>query len=237
MKVLVTCLGNKAIGMGHYYRSLELAHHLTCRGADVEILVDFEIAKKVNSDPDITFPVYFISNYTTKSLETLLIGKSLHYDWIVVDYSKELSNGFFSSCRAKVCVLNGIKPIENDPADLRIIQGFSLDHEHSGPKYVIIRREVNMLKAFPEINRRINVPWFVFGGSNDPLNLQSKFPRWPHVYWSERGAVFDRPKLLHRAALTCERAALGMGMTVWELVTLGIPCYVFSFTNIHLRFA
>jgi len=37
--------------------------------------------------------------------------------------------------------------------------------------------------------------------------------------------------------LDCNRACLSMGMIVWELLTIGLKCYVFSSSQKHLEFA
>jgi len=173
-------------------------------------------------------------------------------DWLVVDvpedvYSEEILFSLYQHSYVNVCTIDGISHKLGINSDLNISQ--SLSGEYSAPEYLIIRE--------PVMTRRLalQADWFVFGGASDKMRLYEKFRRdcsnWttniivgefapcPNIQdVNSKHHVWINPKdNIFSVMRSCEKACLAMGMTVWEVLSLGLPSYVFSYTDRHLESA
>ena len=97
----------------------------------------------------------------------------------------------------------------------------------------MVHGESLITKAGQKIN--LTLPkWFVYGGGFDTLNLRRVFiDRW---ITDDFTMPVSSGNFLEYS-LDCNRACLAMGMIVWELLTIGLKCYVFSSSQKHLEFA
>lgn len=217
-----------AVGLGHWYRSIALAEYIQAAGHQVRIISD-------RQPPDNLL-------WHSVSFDDQVLWRSplmSPADWLAIDLPDEAPDWLYDHCRAngiQTCILNGVGHQVGDRADLRIVQGLA-EAQYSGVDYIILRESVFHIKAI----RRPAIEWFVFGGGADKMGLTRRFPDLQRVSFSISDAdwyAVQRPDdgfLV--AASQCRRACVAMGMTVWELVAMGIPTYVFSLTDLHLYFA
>lgn len=227
MKLLFYTMGNKDIGLGHFYRMQTLAQEAQERGHYVKFLSDYPAdgVRWHKAQPDDPAIFYWAI-------------RSIKPNWVIVDLPGKIPDWLFGHNR--VCVID-----QNDTrADLCVSQGY--EGEYTAPYYLII----------PPVNipqRNGERCWFVWGGAADIMRLLSNFSRNVNeaalLVTTEMGSPPARPRVTHMVvktinrhsffnfALQCDRACVQMGQTVWELAHLGIPCYVFSATPEHLKTA
>lgn len=236
MNIAFLVFRNNLTGYGHWYRSKALADYLKSRGHKVTIIGDYQYSRISYVD----YNSLLIEN-SSEMLNPTLFDHIIEswFDWIIVDLPFELDQSFYQACkskRVKSLILNGIGHQVGDLADLRIVQGLG-EGEYSGPDYVILRDEIIELRHKYRLQLRFDPrkpKWFVFGGGFDPLNLGDKFiDRW----LTDDFILPSEERSFLQYALECNRACLSMGMIVWELLTIGLKCYVFSVSPKHLEFA
>lgn len=227
------------MGMGHYFRTLALAQEATCRGHKTLFLSDRRTY--VNGLQ------WIFSNPLDVHQFELLVG-TFRPDWVVADIPADYmpfwltANGY----PWRLCLIDG----RNGQADVVIGQGLS-GQQFEAPDYLIIPPELRYLATD-------NLPpakcWFVWGGAADNQHLLEEFTRHIASFALLVGmknitTLPDLPRVDHwavasesreqffRYATQCDRAAVQMGQTVWELLYLGLACRVFSLTKRHLETA
>ena len=219
MNLLFLVHRTEKTGLGHWYRMQVLMDAARARGHTVALTTE---------EPD------FVP------------------DWLVVDvpeevYSEEILFSLYQHSYVNVCTIDGISHKLGINSDLNISQ--SLTGEYSAPEYLIIRRPA--VTKYPALRAE----WFVFGGAADKMELYQKFHRdcsdwkaniivgkfanypniqdvfYKHFVWiNPRDGIFSIMD-------ACHKACLAMGMVVWETLSLGLPSYVFSYTDQHLKSA
>lgn len=167
-------------------------------------------------------------------------------DWIIVDLPGEPSP-YVAQTKAKLCLIDGVGHENGLKPDLVISQGFK--GEYHAPEYLILRRSLDRYKS-----RKRGNSWLVYGGAADELGLLPAFSRAMYdkpanllVTDLMRDKIFD---LSQRHSLVSGKdeavlgwygqagqAAVHMGMIAWELLYLGVPTYIFSRSERHLKTA
>lgn len=255
LTILHYCFANEFTGLGHHFRSLALAQAAQDRGHIVFIASNRQPPKQFRYLPaEYLSPAHYAG--------ALQAAKP---DWVVVDLPHTLPDWIreLAPDNTKICTLNGIGYDQADNwvnlrviqgvADLELPKGINRGNTVMGIDYVIIR---------PEIERyRDNLRWYggtlVWGGGNDYLGI---LPKMVSLYFNSRSlylVVADmtpEPKhinkdwhsvnrisgdglgMIERLAV-CRDAAVAMGMITWESAYLSTPCYVFSYSPLHLMFA
>ena len=233
MKVAVVVNANKSTGYGHYHRCRSLADALVAGGHEVSFVGDIS--------PRIPGVRHFYAHDETVSQQWLL--KVLPH-WVVVD-TPGVTPPWVYSDLWRTMVIDGIGQPGTEQAHLVISQG--MKGEFSAPEYLMLRPELSFVK--PSHYRR---QWLVFGGGYDELGLCKVFSHtmadqtanlivpsdfWGMAnskHWIEPSNATSNIVSLYGIG---ERACLAMGMTVWEMLYLKVPCYVFSKTESHLESA
>ena len=238
MNVGIMYFADKNYGLGHHYRCIELAKELEKSGHDVYLFSNLQFRRKL-----------FFQLRSHNKHDFYHIVHQCNLDWLVVDtpyvpnqfiheYSKEF--GY------KILYLNS--DMDLALIDINIIQG-CLVGKYSGPKYVILRSDLDEYKT--GLN---NENWFVFGGSADQMRLLESFSKTidenaflagtelaelPEKITNDKHMLMSAGDDAAFLALmsTCGKACISFGMTAWELVYFGIPTYAFSPTKEHLRWA
>jgi len=234
MNIVFLVFRNSLTGYGHWYRSKALADYLKSKHHKITIIGDYL------SDEPLTYHS-ILTDDEPSPLSSTLYSHILEpwYDWIVVDLPFELDKQFYLACKSKkirTLILNGVGHHVGDLADLRIVQGLGDGSKYSGSDYVILRPEIMRLKEDYKLRKLPSTPfkWFVYGGGFDVLNLKDVFiDRWIKDDFMYPGTNEN----FLQYTLDCNRACLSMGMIVWELLTIGLKCYVFSSSQKHLEFA
>ena len=238
MKILFLAY-TKDFGLGHYYRTLALAQEASARGhftvflSDRPAMVPGVYTKKVKTWNDYDF------------MATLIIVQP---DWVVADLPNPEPPGWLWTNYPvyKLCLIDGNPKFCN----LAIGQGLGgLDYE--APEYIIIPPELKVIRRVVHPNKC----WFVWGGTGDVQKMLPAFSRSVdetavlvgvqgltppptflrsvvHMYKQAN----DRQEFFKIAA-DCNKAAVQMGQTIWELLYLGIPCWVFSHSERNLATA
>lgn len=246
MKILFYAFSDKDVGQGHLYRTLvladkaeELGHHPLVVGNIMDQNRVCYQARKYSMD------------------DFLHIAKKFNPDWIVTDLQEKTPYFVYDVaelCYAEVLNIAGVGRYDIDlTARVNIVQGMlpeappEKDLIFGGQNWIVLRPEVFT------IHRNPGSAWFVFGGSIDRMELLYEFHEaMPEdkamlvashyasvipsesenhmVYWPIDEAIF---RLMGRAAKAC----VATGMIAWELATMGIPTYCFSWTPGHLEFA
>lgn len=225
-------------GWGHKYRVLETARVAREKGIPVEV---------VSNDIEATgfrLTIGSKSPHLDKGRLSALLNR-LTPEWVVYDLSKKPTQDIIDKTRSKpvkIANLNGLgHNLEADSwADFSWVQ--------DSPEKVILRKDLLKVKHEPITNN-----WFVFGGSVDELNLLENFenviqrdpalligtelrqPMTPkfanHTYIESSGPV------IMQHMRYASRAAVHMGMICYELAAIGVPQYIFSRSEEHLRYA
>lgn len=225
MRVAFFVMANEATGLGHWYRSMALAEAMLAEGHEVEVWSDRQPPEGMCWHKEFAWPV---------------AAELAGCDWVVIDMPLELNTAGrrqIAKAGAKALVLNGVGHKVGDWADIRIVQGFAPKAKYSGPEFVILRP--NVFEAAKV--RSPVVDWFVFGGAADGMHLTRLFPNWNRLTYIvdadrwEGTENQDDGFLL--AAAGCKQACIAMGMTAWELAAMGVPAYVLSISQGHLKFA
>jgi len=224
MNLLFLVHRTEATGLGHWYRMKVLMNAARAKGHTVALTTDeFDFAP----------------------------------DWLIVDvpedmYSEEILYILYKHSHVNVCTIDGISHRLGTRADLNISQGLS--GEYSAPEYLIVRKPV-MTRCLA-----LSAEWFAFGGASDKMGLYDKFRRncsdWTanmvvgefapslniqdvnsrHHVWMRLDKI-EPSDYIFSLMNKCNRACLAMGMIVWEVLSMGLPSYVFSYTDRHLESA
>ncbi len=235
MRVGFIVNANAETGYGHYHRCRALAYELVKLECQPIFIGDIQ-----PDVPGVCWNSAFNEGVVQYWLNSFLV------DWLVVDMPGETPDWVYSP-KWKTCVIDGVGQPNTERADLIISHG--LIGEYCAPKYVMLRPELKhvWLSSSPRCE------WLVFGGGFDALNLCQRFTRampavTAHLTASSFSAPVEHSKKHSVSFATAnanipvlyasgEKACLSMGMTVWEMLALGIPCWVFSKTERHLESA
>ncbi len=237
MNIKFIVFSNSQTGQGHYFRCEALAKLALEYGNSISLIGDRK------------FP-FLPENSFTSSEYKEEFATSGAFDWVIAD----LPFSPILHTRAKTCLLNGVGYELETNYDLVIIQGFSNvkgENIFSGSRFVILRSDLLKYKRSATDK---TASWFVWGGSEDDMNLLSKFSfvystfhrieseleLWLQHSTDKYGKLFQKtnsPELLLFNMGASKKACVAMGMIVWELIYLGVPTYVFSSTKKHLSFA
>lgn len=222
-------------GYGHYHRCRALSYELIKMGCTPIFVGDIQ-----PDVPGVRWNSAFNEGTTRYWLETMFI------DWLVVDLPGETPDWVYSP-KWKTLVIDGVGQPNTERADLIISHGF--EGEYCAPKYVMLRPELHHVwKAHAPL-----CEWLVFGGGYDVMGLCQRFtdamPEAPaHLTASSFQKPVERSKK-HSISFTeananiptmyslAEKACLAMGMTVWEMLAIEVPCWVFSRSERHLESA
>src|SRR3990167_587681 len=244
MNIVILVYAKPEVGLGHWYRSLTLAEEARKRGHYVWLVGNkmalgqhfFQVRE---NDPDDLFHVLH----------------QIRPDFLVVDLQDSVPDYIYDLVgNTKILVLNGVGREEEEKADVAIIQGFTdimRPNTYSGPEYVILRKNITNMPRDPQIINFDN--WFVWGGARDKMSLLPAFSQaMPEVeanlvvtdFMKECPSV-NGNHLVFRAKddsiitvmYTSGKACIATGMVAWELATIGVPTYAFSWSEGHLRFA
>jgi spore coat polysaccharide biosynthesis predicted glycosyltransferase SpsG len=227
---------NEQTGQGHYFRCEALAKAALEAGHQITLLGD----RKFPFIPQQDFRSWSYRFFKAWNERDHLV--TTDSDWLVVDLPFNLSN----QPKVKTCILNGIGYSLEYSHNLIVIQGL-IDEPMpknvvSGVEYVILRPELGDWKK--ENHKAEWAKWFVWGGSEDIMNLIPSFPVMPggalflHSTNKYEGKYFKvSGDSLLLAMRDYHRACVAMGMVVWELIYFDIPTWVFSATETHLKFA
>lgn len=237
MNIQFIVFSNPQTGQGHYFRCEALAKLALDNGHSISLIGDRKF-------PFLPRESFMHSDYKKE----FVIWEEP--DWVVTD----LPFSPVILTRAKTCLLNGVGYELETNYDLVIIQGFSNakgENVFSGSRFVILRSDLLKYKR-SAIDKTAS--WLVWGGSEDDMNLLSKFSfvygtlhrieseldLWLHHSADKYEQLFQKteyPEQLLLNAGASKKACVAMGMIVWELIYLGVPTYVFSSTKKHLSFA
>lgn len=242
MNLQFIVFSNSTTGQGHYFRCEALAKAALEAGHEITLIGD----RNFHFLPVENFQYWsygFFKLWDERKNEHRVDDA----DWTIIDLPFNLQS---RPPETKTCILNGIGYRMEYDHNLVIIQGLigeaTPDNVVSGTEYVILRPELDEVKSIA-LNSDKQNRWFVWGGSEDIMNLLPKFPygydnagffhsteryaRMPYNY------IKDSPIVLLLAAPSYTKACSAMGMMVWELIYLDIPTWVFSATTTHLKFA
>ena len=249
MKIVFVVYAKPEVGLGHWFRTLALADVANEAGHQVWLCGN-RMARGIHN-------YYQIRENEPDDLYFVI--EQIKPDCLVLDLQDKVPGYVYNIPRKnmKIVVLNGVGREEEDQADLTIIQGFSdtqYSKTFSGVEYIILRPE---LFKYPKIENPKS--WFVFGGAADKMQLLAEFQHtmwdiqanlWTTSFSPLNGVVNNDAHSLYRTdgynivngtmfAIMClsKAACISMGMTAWELVAMGIPTYVFSWSEGHLAFA
>lgn len=255
MKIVIMVYAEPKVGLGHWYRSIELAKRAEERGHYVTV-VGNKMAR----------PFTFFQIREGETMDLYHVLHQTNPDYLVVDLQDRVPDYIYDLVKSRLVVLNGVGREEEQKADLTVIQGFANglhpDNIYAGPEYVILRRELFQIKEKfkpgPDVPKR---NWFVWGGANDKMNLLPTFPQvfpeqnsfliinkhFPLPAWTKGGTIHWNPAIhsptliddlyIVQAMLSAKKACIAMGMVAWELAALGVPTYAFSWSEGHLKFA
>lgn len=234
MKVGFIVNANPETGYGHYHRCRALAYELVDAGIDPYFIGDIQ--------PDVA-GVRYCRAHNEKT--TLYWLDQLFLTWLVID-TPGITPDWVYNDKWKTCVIDGVGQPNTERADLIISQG--LEGEYAAPKYLMLRPELN----FVRLNHH-RCDWLVFGGGYDVMGLCQRFSRaMPEVKAHLVASAFAEPVEIYgkhtvdfavaNANIPVlysigEKACLSLGMTVWEMLAVGIPCWVFSKSERHLESA
>ena len=237
-------------GLGHWFRTLALEQEAKNQGYSTHFLTNRMLHREMyfqvreNNFDDIYNALHQIKPYAIV----------IDFQGNVPDYTYDITRKF----GIKTVILNGVGRVEENNANLVVIQGLSETRNPntvSGAKYVILRSKMGEISAKHNGNS-----WFVWGGARDRMGLLKMFNRVddreatlvvhqefidPLIY---RGITETHPNPLHLVThvtgdamlpimANAKTACIAMGMAAWELAYLGTPTYAFSSTPGHLRFA
>jgi spore coat polysaccharide biosynthesis predicted glycosyltransferase SpsG len=248
LKLLFYTFRNKHTGYGHWFRSLALAEVAQDRGHEVLIAS--------NTEPPFRYPWEFVAYDSPTELDRAL---SFHHpDWLVIDLPDTLPGWIQDMAKCKICVLNGIGYDQAEGVDLRVIQGVAdlelpkkIDTSNTimGLEYIILRPEIARYRSAKKFDL-----WFIWGGGNDHLSLLDRFGE----SCQDKNAVMilngmaklpkrrsqnhlliepESPEAIFNPMAYAQWACVAMGMVVPELIYLNVSPYVFSFSELHLKFA
>lgn len=246
LKLLFVVFCRRETGYGHWYRSMALAQTASQRGYSVTIAGD-------RNPGDLPYsPIGYNDPVSYKQ-----VIEATKPDWVFVDLPGVLPAWVRSMTPGKICTLNGIGYNQNDGADLRVIQGMAdveLPGEQDkvpvlkGREYVILRPELQQYKGAGRGDETV-----LWGGGMDVLGLHSRFfAACPGRFAVHLISEMILLPLLNGPTQTCIRVRDGsimgwiassrafvtaMGMVCWEAAYLGLPQWVFSASDLHLRFA
>jgi len=234
VKIAIVVNANQDTGYGHYHRCRALAFELVKIGHETYFVGD--VQPRVPG-------VRYLSAWRDEDVLYHLEGLLPH--WVIVDTPDDTPEWVYSG-RWAVCAIDGVGQPNSQKADLIISQGL-LEGEYAAPKYLMLRPELD----FVETSHRQR-EWVVFGGGFDEIGLCQTFS---YALPDQTALlVASRLKSLEKAAKhyvnfstadahimsicgTGKKACLAMGMTVWEMLYLKVPCWVFSKTERHLESA
>lgn len=225
-------------GWGHKYRVHEILDVAREKGIPVEVIsndfVEFGYRITIGTK----------APHLDKGRLSSILNK-INPEWLVFDFPSKPPDDIIEKTRSKnikIANLNGLgHDLDGDSwADFSWIQ--------DSPEKVILRKDLLKVKYEPIINN-----WFVFGGSADELNLLENFegaiqrdpalligtelrprmtPKFPnHKYIESSGSV------IMQHMRYASKAAVHMGMICYELAVIGVPQYIFSRSEEHLRYA
>ena len=241
-KITFLTYAESQVGLGHWFRTQALEDEAKSRGHATHFLTNRMLFRQMyfqirNENVD-----DFYNCLHQIKPHVLIVDVQGH----IPDYMHEIARKF----NVKIVILNGVGRVDENHADLVIVQGFNNGNQNkntvSGPEYVILRSKLNQVPAMHSGNA-----WFVWGGANDKMSLLEAFNQFddreailavhkefinPSTY---NKIVNTQPNSLH---LICQvtgdamlpimanskRACIAMGMTAWELAYFGTPTYVFS---------
>lgn len=237
MRALFYCHQSKTTGLGHFTRCLALADHAWRRGHILSFVGDTNPRQG------------YISHYPAQPNDGdafMKAAKSFQPDWTIVDLPGDLPS-YVGDVRGKLCVIDGLGHSGNIKPDLIISQGF--EGEYCAPKYLILRQSLARYQGIPKDDR-----WLVYGGASDEPGLLPAFSRvmgdkLANLLITEYNHfIFERVKghIIVKGTgdaslgwvAGSERAAVHLGVMVWELLFFGgIPIYIFSKSERHLETA
>lgn len=232
MKVSIIVNANPATGYGHYHRCRSLADALVAGGHEVSFVGD--------AGPRIPAVRHFYAH--TDVIAEEWIRKIIPH-WVVVDTHGVTPSWVYSDLW-RTAVIDGVGQPDTEQADLIISQG--MDGQYAAPDYLMLRPELSFVHRKSHYSRK----WLVFGGGFDEMGLCERFARTmldQTAYIMAPYEITRNPKHWVESTKSTqniisiygipEQACLSMGMTVWEMLYLKIPCYVLSKTDRHLESA
>lgn len=233
MKVAIVVSANRSTGYGHYHRCRALADALVTKGHTVVFVGDI----------DSRIPGVRNFHAHTEVIASEWLLKILPH-WVVFDAPGETPDWVYSDLW-RTMVVDGVGHPSTAKAHLVISQG--MKGEFSAPEYLMLRPELNFVSR-SHYRRK----WLVFGGGYDEMGLCRTFSqkmadesawliappdfreRQNKNHWLDCARATTNIASLYGVG---EQACLSMGMTVWEMLYLRVPCYVFSKTDRHLESA
>jgi spore coat polysaccharide biosynthesis predicted glycosyltransferase SpsG len=249
MKILFYVFATPETGLGHIFRSTALVQAATEAGHTVAIMS--------NRKPPVG--QWLDAHYLQKQQLSAALDV-IQPDWLVVDLPDTLPPWVeeLVGSRAKICVLNGIGYDQANNVALRVIQGvndiqlprrMTPKNTLIGSEYVILRSEIEAVKRGGERDY-----WLVWGGARDYMKL---LPAFSEAYKDEMCLMLRVPmtpeyKIVNRNHTTlttrkdldifnwiagAKAVVCAMGVIAWECAYIGVPAYVFSYTDLHLTFA
>ena len=243
--LLIFFQADKDNGYGHKYRSLEVARVAREMGFNVNCMSNDKTATNWKFAINVHKNAMHLRQYAWK----MWLNK-LKPDWIIFDlenYPKDYMLEYSKNNNIKMANLNGPgwasaneDNVDQSWADLVWVQ--------DSPEKVILRKDILNIRYNPIPNN-----WFVFGGSADPLGLLEKFedaierdpalligtnlrdPMTPK-HRDHRYIECDGQTIWQHMALA-DRACIHMGISAFELATIGVKQYIFSRSAGHLHYA
>jgi len=229
LSVLMYYFTGDEYGRGHWYRSGVLANTLVATGANVSIAS--------NENPRIR-DTHFHKVEFGDSVSFARAVNASNPDVVIVDVPDgypEFINGDF-----RLIVIDGVGH-DND-GDVIVSQGINGKSVYEAPEYLIIDQRFAGRGDYDP-----HMEWFVFGGYYDKMGLVDRFLSSDREascvvtgvgdYSTCKHAICYQPVDVYVVASSCKKAAVAMGMTVWELIAMGIKPHVFSYTERHLETA
>lgn len=242
MNIAILVYANETVGLGHWYRANALADKMTELGHTVVILGNMQTRKHI-----------YFQVRENNELDLIYAIEQVEPDYLIVDLQDSVPD-YIYGLGVRIVVLNGVGREDEDRAELTFIQGFSNKKRNglfAGPEYVILRDSIFAVEYSPQSD------WFVWGGAKDKMRLLEKFYKnvksgtgfafttgfsdyiFPHEN-NQPQLVIGNPRDDKQMILSmsiAKKACVAMGMVAWELVAMGVPAYVFSWSKGHLKFA
>lgn len=222
MKIMLYALCNKDTGFGHWFRSIPIQNAVQRRNWEVVFLSDRHDEGQITES---------IPGRAT--LEQIDHALAVHNpDWLLCDIPWVPEEALAAVVRAHHARLGYLDAGPND-----VVPWCDLLWVQDTPDHIILRDELYQISYQPENY------WLVAGGTGDLLGLMPRFAetklapahlvggREPALNYQQTWVARTTPGEMLGLMQHARWACLALGTTAWECAALGVPMYLFAFTE------